>query len=168
MAIFSYIERILYNHFATFHCSLGFLKFLTFSWRSLRKYEASLPDGIIGSIIELTKGGISSNWSNSSSMAFLTLIIHRCLGLATLSIFFCVWNIEQLSNVFCSHKRLRHISLMVKVNAIELLLFFYNTLDCINPVTTKNRNLETMKVKLSYILYLTIVHAFVLVHCWQS
>jgi hypothetical protein len=101
-------------------------------------------------------------------MAFLTLIIHRCLGLATLSIFCCVWNIEQLSNVFCSHKRLRHISLMVKVNAIELLLFFYNTLDCINPVTTKNRNLETMKVKLSYILYLTIVHAFVLVHCWQS
>jgi hypothetical protein len=61
MVIFSNIEHILHNHFATFHCGLGFLKFLTFSWWSLRKYGASLADGIIGLIIEMTKGGISSN-----------------------------------------------------------------------------------------------------------
>jgi hypothetical protein len=30
MAIFSHIEHILRNHFATFRCGLGFLKFLTF------------------------------------------------------------------------------------------------------------------------------------------
>jgi hypothetical protein len=38
----------------------------------------------------------------------------------------------------------------------------YNTLDCINPVATEKRNLETVKVKLSDLLYLTIVHVFVL------
>jgi hypothetical protein len=61
MAIFSHIEHILHNHFATFHCPLGFLKLLTSSWWSLRKYGASLADGILGLIIEVTKGGISSN-----------------------------------------------------------------------------------------------------------
>jgi hypothetical protein len=61
MVIFSHIDHILHNHFAIFRCSLGFLKFLTFSWWSLRKYEASLADGILGLIIEVTKGGISSN-----------------------------------------------------------------------------------------------------------
>jgi hypothetical protein len=61
MAIFSHVEHILHNHFATFHCGLGFLKFMTFSWCSLRKYEASLADGILGLIIKVTKGGISSN-----------------------------------------------------------------------------------------------------------
>jgi hypothetical protein len=61
IAIFSHIEHILHNYFATFHCSLDFLKFLTFSWRSLRKYGALLADGILGLIIEMTKGGISSN-----------------------------------------------------------------------------------------------------------
>jgi hypothetical protein len=61
MAIFSHIEHILHNHFATFHCSLGFLKFLTFSWWLLRKYRASLADGILGLIIEVMKEGISSN-----------------------------------------------------------------------------------------------------------
>jgi hypothetical protein len=82
MAIFSHIEHIshrylmkvkfphkwpyfhalayfTHNHFATFRCSIGFLKFLTFSWSSLRKYRASLADGILGLIIEVTKGGIS-------------------------------------------------------------------------------------------------------------
>jgi hypothetical protein len=34
---------------------------LTFSWWSLRKYRASLVDGIFGLIIEVMKGGISSN-----------------------------------------------------------------------------------------------------------
>jgi hypothetical protein len=58
MTIFSHIEHILYNYFATFHCSLGFLKFLTFSWLSLHKYGASLTDGILGLIIEVMKGGI--------------------------------------------------------------------------------------------------------------
>jgi hypothetical protein len=49
------------NHFATFHCALGFLKFLTFSWWSFRKYGISLDDGILGLIIEVMKGGISLN-----------------------------------------------------------------------------------------------------------
>jgi hypothetical protein len=49
---------------------------------------------------------------------------------------------------------------MVKVNANEPILVFYNTLDCINPVAIEKRNLENMKVKLLYLL-LTIVHAFV-------
>jgi hypothetical protein len=51
---------------------------------------------------------------------------------------------------------------MVKVNANELILVLYNTPGCINLVTMKKRNLETMKVKLTYLLYLTIVHLFVL------
>jgi hypothetical protein len=61
MVIFSHIEHILHNHFATFHCGLGFLKFLTFLWWSLRKYGTSLADGILGLIIEVTKGGILTN-----------------------------------------------------------------------------------------------------------
>jgi hypothetical protein len=61
MVIFSHIEHILHNHFATFHCGLGVLKFLTFSWWSLRKYGASLADGILGLIVEVMKGGILSN-----------------------------------------------------------------------------------------------------------
>jgi hypothetical protein len=60
MIIFSHIEHILRNYFATFRCGLGFLKFLTFSWWSLCEYEASLADGILGLIIEVTKRGISS------------------------------------------------------------------------------------------------------------
>jgi hypothetical protein len=55
------------NHFATFRCALGFLKFLTFLWWPFRKYGISLDDGILGLIIEVMKGEISSNWSNSSS-----------------------------------------------------------------------------------------------------
>jgi hypothetical protein len=58
---FSHIEHILHSHFAIFHCGLGFLKFLTFPWWSLRKYGALLVDGILGLIIEVMKGGISSN-----------------------------------------------------------------------------------------------------------
>jgi hypothetical protein len=50
-----HIEHILHNHFATFRCGLGFLKFLTFSWWLLRKYRASLADGILGLIIEVMK-----------------------------------------------------------------------------------------------------------------
>jgi hypothetical protein len=53
---------------------------------------------------------------------------------------------------------------MVKVNANDPVLVMYNTRDCINPVATKKRNLETVKVKLSYLLYLTIVYVFVLAH----
>jgi hypothetical protein len=52
--------------------------------------------------------------------------------------------------------------LTIKVNANELILILYNNLDCINPVATEKRNLETMKVKLTDLLYLTIVHIFVL------
>jgi hypothetical protein len=51
---------------------------------------------------------------------------------------------------------------MVEVNANEPVLVLYNTLDCINPVAMEKRNLETMKVKLPDLLYLTIVHVFVL------
>jgi hypothetical protein len=50
MVIFSHIEHILHNHFATFRSGLGFLKLLTL-----------LADGILGLIIGLTKGEISSN-----------------------------------------------------------------------------------------------------------
>jgi hypothetical protein len=50
---------------------------------------------------------------------------------------------------------------MVKINANEPIIIFYKTLDCSNPVTTKKRNLEIVKVKLSDLLYLIIVHAFV-------
>jgi hypothetical protein len=51
---------------------------------------------------------------------------------------------------------------MVKVNPNELVLVLYNTLDYINLVATKKRNLETMKVKFPVLLYLNIVHVFVL------
>jgi hypothetical protein len=61
MAIFSHIEHISHNHFATFRCGPSFLKFLTFSWWPLCKYGASLADGILSLIIEVTKGEISSN-----------------------------------------------------------------------------------------------------------
>jgi hypothetical protein len=54
--------------------------------------------------------------------------------------------------------------LTIKVNANDPLLVLYNTLDCINPVATEKRNLETVKVKLSDLLYLTIIHVFVLAH----
>jgi hypothetical protein len=53
---------------------------------------------------------------------------------------------------------------MVKVNTNELVLVLYNTLDSINPGATEKRNLETMKVKLPDLLYLAIVHIFVLAH----
>jgi hypothetical protein len=51
---------------------------------------------------------------------------------------------------------------MVKVNANEPILVVYNTLECINPVAMEKMNLETVKVKLPDLLYLTIVHVFVL------
>jgi hypothetical protein len=50
---------------------------------------------------------------------------------------------------------------MVKVNANEPVLVFYNTLDCINPIPMEKRNLETVKVKLPDLLYLIIVHVFI-------
>jgi hypothetical protein len=53
---------------------------------------------------------------------------------------------------------------MIKVNANEPVLVWYNTLDCINPVAMEKRNLETMKVKFPDLLYLIIVHVFVLAH----
>jgi hypothetical protein len=53
---------------------------------------------------------------------------------------------------------------MVKVNANEPILVVYNTFDCINPVAIEKRNLETVKVKLLDLLYLTIVYAFVFAH----
>jgi hypothetical protein len=61
MVTFLHIEHILHNHFATFRCGLDFLKFLTFSWWSFRKYGALLADGIFVLIIEVMKGGTSSN-----------------------------------------------------------------------------------------------------------
>jgi hypothetical protein len=51
---------------------------------------------------------------------------------------------------------------MIKVNANESILVLYNTLNSINLVATEKRNLETVKVKLPDLLYLTIVHVFVL------
>jgi hypothetical protein len=51
---------------------------------------------------------------------------------------------------------------MVKIGANELVLVFYNALDYINSVATEKKNLETVKVKLTDLLYLTILHVFVL------
>jgi hypothetical protein len=51
---------------------------------------------------------------------------------------------------------------MVKVNINEPVLVLYNTRGCINLVAMKKRNLETVKVKLSDLLYLTIVHVSIL------
>jgi hypothetical protein len=51
---------------------------------------------------------------------------------------------------------------MVKININEPVLVLYNTLGCMNLVAMEKRNLETMKVKLPDLLYLTIVHVFVL------
>jgi hypothetical protein len=53
---------------------------------------------------------------------------------------------------------------MVKGNTNETVFVLYNTPGCINPVAMEKRNLETVKVKLPNILYLTIVHIFVLTH----
>jgi hypothetical protein len=53
---------------------------------------------------------------------------------------------------------------MVKVNANELVLVLYNTLDYMNLIATEKRNLETVKVKLPDLLYLIILHVFVLAH----
>jgi hypothetical protein len=53
---------------------------------------------------------------------------------------------------------------MVKVKADEPARVLYNTPSCINHVATEKRNLETVKVKLPDLLYLTIVHVFVLAH----
>jgi hypothetical protein len=47
---------------------------------------------------------------------------------------------------------------MVKVNANEPILVLYNTLDCINLVAMEKMNLETMKVNVLDLLYLTIVY----------
>jgi hypothetical protein len=92
IVIFWHIEHILHNYFAIFHWGLGFFKFLTFSWWLLCKYGTLLADGTLGLIIEVTKGGISSNWSNSSSsMAFLTPTIHHFSGITTLSLLFVVF-----------------------------------------------------------------------------
>jgi hypothetical protein len=51
---------------------------------------------------------------------------------------------------------------MVKVNANEPVLVLYKTLDCNNLVAMEKRNLETVKVKLPNLLYLTIVQVLVL------
>jgi hypothetical protein len=53
---------------------------------------------------------------------------------------------------------------MVKVNTNELVLVLYNTLDRINSIAMEKRNLETVKVKLPDLFFLTIVHVFVLTH----
>jgi hypothetical protein len=73
MVIFSHIEHILHNHFATFRCDLGFLKFLTFSWWSVPMYRASLADGILGFITEVLKAtpfyAHPSTWTQWTSVA---------------------------------------------------------------------------------------------------
>jgi hypothetical protein len=53
---------------------------------------------------------------------------------------------------------------MVKINANEPAVVLYNTLNFINPVAMKERNLKIVKFKLLDLLYLTIVHVFVLAH----
>jgi hypothetical protein len=64
---------------------------LDFSWWLLRKYRASLVNGILGLIIAVMKGGISSNCSNSSSStAFSTPMISHFPGITTLSLLFVV------------------------------------------------------------------------------
>jgi hypothetical protein len=62
------------------------------------------------------------------------------------------------------HVILTTLFLPVPKSLIEYVLVFYNTLDCINLVVIEKRNLETVKVKLTALLYFTIVHAFVFTH----
>jgi hypothetical protein len=50
---------------------------------------------------------------------------------------------------------------MVKANTNGPILVFSNILDYINQVAMEKRNLETVKVKLLDLLYLTIIHAFI-------
>jgi hypothetical protein len=103
MVIFSHIEHILHNHFSTFCCGLGFLKSLNFSWWSLRKYESSLANGILGfdhrgderwNLIKLIKLFLINGILDSDDSSFFRYNHLK-------SFVCCVWNIEHLSNVFC-------------------------------------------------------------------
>jgi hypothetical protein len=140
MVIFSHIEHILHNHFATFHCGLGFLKFMTFSWWSLCKYEASLANGILGLIIKVMKGG-----------SYLIKLI---------KLFLIIDILDSNDSSFSRYNHLKSLTYILDTN--EIVLVLYNTLDCINRVATEKRNLVTVKVKLLDLLYLTIVHVFCL------
>jgi hypothetical protein len=61
MAIFSFIEHILHNHFPIFHCGLGFLNFFDFFMVVVVQICNFVGDGILGLIIEMIKEEISSN-----------------------------------------------------------------------------------------------------------
>jgi hypothetical protein len=102
MVIFSHIEHILHNHFATFYCGLDFFEILDFfmvivaqvwsfigrlySWLDYRGDERR-------NLIKLIKLFIINdilNYNDSSLSRYNHLK----------SFVYCVWNIEHLSNVF--------------------------------------------------------------------
>jgi hypothetical protein len=91
------------NHFATFYCALVFLKFLTFLWWLFHKYGISLDDVILDLIIEVMKGGISSELIKFFLIdGILDSDDWLLSGYNHLKSFVCfVWNIENLCDVFC-------------------------------------------------------------------
>jgi hypothetical protein len=90
------------NHFATFCCALGFLKFLTFSWSWFRKYGISLDDyswldhrgDERRNLIELLKLFLIDDILDSDDSSFFRYNHLK-------SFVYCVWNIENLCHMFC-------------------------------------------------------------------
>ncbi|PUZ69250.1 hypothetical protein GQ55_2G093200 [Panicum hallii var. hallii] len=60
------------------------------------------------------------------------------------------------------HKRVHLVSVTAKIDTNEPILVFLYTSICINPIATEKSNFKIVKVKLPYLLYLTIVCGFVL------
>jgi hypothetical protein len=103
LTIFSHIEHILYNHCATFRCSLGFLEFLIFfivviaqvrsfidRWYSWLDHQDDERMNLIKLIKLFIIDGILDS-DDSSFFRYNHLKSFVC----------CVWNIEHLSNMFC-------------------------------------------------------------------
>jgi hypothetical protein len=103
MVIFSHIEHILHNHFATFHCDLGFFEILNFfmvviaqvwsfvgQWYSWLDHRGDERRNLIKLInLFLIDGILDSNNLSFSRYNHVKSIV--C----------CVWNIIYLSNMFC-------------------------------------------------------------------
>ncbi|PUZ69499.1 hypothetical protein GQ55_2G401000 [Panicum hallii var. hallii] len=64
--------------------------------------------------------------------------------------------------MLCEDERVRLVSVTAKIDTNEPVLVFLYTSICINPIATEKSNFKTVKVKLPYLLYLTIVRGFVL------
>jgi hypothetical protein len=103
MATFSHIEHILHNHFATFHCGLGFFEILDFFmvviaqvWSFVGQWYSWIDhrDGKRRNLIKLIKLFLINDildFDNLSFSRYNHLKYFVC----------CVWNIEHLSDMFC-------------------------------------------------------------------